>query len=126
MAAIDSSGFKVTLRGDYLENKWHRKRKGWVKLHAIININNFNIMGYSITNEHNNDAKEGIKIIKRIKNKINKLYDDKGYDSRAIYNELKNKAVIPVIRNAVTLSRGSIYRSKAFIFIIMVNYALNG
>jgi len=40
-------------------------------MHAVININNFQIIDYSITNEHNNDAKEGIKIIKRIKNKIN-------------------------------------------------------
>ena len=77
----------------------------------------FKFMDYSITNEPNNDAKEGIKIIKRVKNKINKLYGDKGYDSKAIYNELKNKAVIPVIRNAVTLSRGSIYRPKIARFI---------
>ncbi|WP_084779416.1 IS5 family transposase, partial [Acidiplasma cupricumulans] len=117
LAAIDSSGFKITLRGDYLENKWHRKRKGWLKLHAIININNFNIIDYSITNEHNNDAKEGIKIIKRIKNKIKKLYGDKGYDSKAIYNELEDKAIIPPRKNAVTLSKGSIYRAKITRFI---------
>ena len=49
LAAIDSSGFKVTLRGDYLGNKWHKIRKGWIKLHAVININNFQIMDYSIT-----------------------------------------------------------------------------
>ncbi len=100
-----------------MQNKWHGKRKGWIKLNAVININNFQIIDYSIVNEHNNDAKEGIKIIKRIKNKINKLYGDKGYDSKLIYNELKNKAVIPVIRNAVTLSRGSIYGSKIARFI---------
>ena len=117
LAAIDSSGFKITLRGDYLENKWHGKRKRWVKLHAIININNFNIIDYSITNEHNNDAKEGIKIIKRIKNKIKKLYGDKGYDSKAIYNELEDKAIIPPRKNAVTLSKGSIYRAKITRFI---------
>ena len=117
LSAIDSSGFKITLRGDYLENKWHRKRRGWVKLHAVININNFEIMDYSITNEHNKDAKEGIKIIKRIKNKIRKLYGDKGYGSKAIYNELKNKAIIPPRKNAITLSRGSIYRSKIARFI---------
>ena len=62
LSAIDSSGFKITLMGNYLENKWHRKRKGWVKLHAVININNFGIMDYSITNEHNNDAFDDIMV----------------------------------------------------------------
>ena len=86
LVAIDSSGFKVTLRGNYLENKWHKIRRGWIKLHAFININNFEIIDYSITNEHTNDAKEGIRIVRRIKNKIKKLYGDKGYDSKLIYN----------------------------------------
>ena len=57
-AAIDSSGFKVTLRGDYLGNKWHKIRKGWIKLHDVININNFQIMDYSIKDEHTNDVRE--------------------------------------------------------------------
>ncbi len=105
LAAIDSSGFKITLRGDYLGNKWHKIRRGWIKLHAVINIDNFQIMDYSITDEHTNDAKEGIRIVRRIKNKISKLYGDKGYDSKLIYNELEGKAVIPPRKNAVTLSR---------------------
>ena len=58
LAAIDSSGFKATLSGDYLGNKWHKIRRGWIKLHAVININNFQIMDYSITDEHANDARE--------------------------------------------------------------------
>ena len=49
LAAIDSSGFKVTLGGDYLGNKWRKIRREWIKLHAVININNFQIMDYSIT-----------------------------------------------------------------------------
>ena len=117
LAAIDSSGFKVTLRGDYLGNKWHKIRRGWVKLHAVIDINNFEIIDYSITDEHANDAKEGIKIVRRIKNKIRKLYGDKGYDSKLIYNELDGKAVIPPRRNASTQSRGSTYRAKITRFI---------
>ena len=116
-AAIDSSGFKVTLRGDYLGNKWHKIRRGWIKLHAVIDIGNFQIMDYSITDEHANDAKEGIRIVRRIKNKISKLYGDKGYDSKLIYNELEGKAVIPTRKNAVTLSRGSPYRAKITRFI---------
>ncbi len=49
-----------------------------IKLHAVINIKNFNIIDHSITDEYTNDAMEGINIIRRIKNRINKLYSDKG------------------------------------------------
>ncbi len=76
---------------DYLSNKWHKIRNGWIKLHAVININNFEIMDCSITDEHNNDSNKH-KNYKRIKNKIRKLYADKGYDSKLIYNELKGKS----------------------------------
>ena len=41
----------------------------------------------------------------------------KGYDSKLIYNELQDKAVIPVRRNASTLSRGSPYRARITRFI---------
>jgi len=124
LSAIDSSGFKINLRGDYLGNKWHKKRRGWVKLHVAINIKNFEIMNYSITDEHVNDAREGINIIKNIKNKIRRLYGDKGYDSKAIYNELGDKAVIPPRKNASTLSRGSLYRAKITRFIKRFNEEL--
>ena len=117
LAAIDSSGFKVTLREDYLGNKWHKIRRGWIKLHAVINIDNFQIMDYSITYEYTNDAREGLSLVRRIKNKISKLYGDKGYDSKAIYNELEDKAAIPVRKNASTLSMDSPYRAKIARFI---------
>ena len=51
-------------------------------MHAVININNFQIIDYSITDEHTNDARERIRIVRRIKNKIKKLYGDKGCKAR--------------------------------------------
>lgn len=66
-------------------------------MHAVIDINNCQIMDYSITDEHKNDSKEGIRIVRRIKNKIKELYGDKGYDSKTIYNKLEDKAVIPQV-----------------------------
>ena len=74
-----------------------------MKLHAVINIKNFEIMDYSITDEHVNDAKEGISIVKRVKNRISRLFGDKDYNSKAIYNELEDKELIPVRKNASTL-----------------------
>ena len=33
---IDSSGFKITERGDWLSSKWNMERKGWIKMHVAI------------------------------------------------------------------------------------------
>jgi hypothetical protein len=42
-AIIDSSGFKVTERGDWLSTKWKGKRKGWIKMHIAIDGDSMNI-----------------------------------------------------------------------------------
>jgi hypothetical protein len=31
---IDSSGFKLTQRGDWLSTKWKAGRKGWLEMHG--------------------------------------------------------------------------------------------
>ncbi|WP_276929993.1 transposase, partial [Ferroplasma acidiphilum] len=54
---IDSTGYKITIRGDYLRHKWHKKRKGWLKLHVIISMKDVNILSFTITDEHTHDSK---------------------------------------------------------------------
>ncbi len=68
-------------------------------------------MDYSITDEHVNDAKEGINIIKGIKNRVSRLFWDKGHDSKAIYNEIEESSNA-LGKNASTISRGLFYRAK--------------
>ena len=68
--AIDSTGFKVTIRGDYLGTKWKKPRKGWSKLHAVISINDVSVLSFAITDEHVHDAKEGRKILENLRGKI--------------------------------------------------------
>ena len=54
--AIDSTGFKTTIRGDWLSDKWGKKRKGWIKLHASVDINHVNAQKIAITSAHKHDA----------------------------------------------------------------------
>ena len=110
--AIDSTGFKITIRGDYLGNKWNRRRKGWIKLHVIVDVNNIRALTFSITDEHIHDSREALNLVNRIRDKISKLYGDKAYDSRSIYNSLNGKSIIPTRKNSSTLSRGSPYRAR--------------
>jgi len=110
--AIDSTGFKITIRGDYLGNKWNRRRKGWMKLHVIVDVNNIRVLTFSITDEHVHDSIEALNLVNRMRDKISKLCGYKAHDSRSIYNSLNGKAIIPTRKNSSTLSRGSPYRAR--------------
>ena len=110
--AIDSTGFKITIRGDYLGTKWKKPRKGWSKLHAVISINDVSALSFAITDEHVHDAREGRKILENIRGKIKRIFGDKGYDPKAIFNEFDSNTVIPPRRNASSQSGGSPARAS--------------
>ena len=110
--AIDSTGFKITIRGDYLGSKWKKPRKGWSKLHAVISINDVSAMSFLITDDHVHDAKAGKELLKSVKERIKSIFADKGYDSKAIYNSFGENTIIPPRRNASTRSRGSPARAR--------------
>ncbi len=76
--AIDSTGFKITIRADYLGNKWNRKRKGWMKLHAVISIHGVSVLSLAITDDHVHDAKAGREIFESIKSRILRIFGDRG------------------------------------------------
>ena len=114
---IDSTGYKITIRGDYLGHKWHKKRKGWLKLHVIISLKDVNVLSFTITDEHTHDSKAARKLLSKMKNNILRIFGDRGYDSKYIYNMFGYNAVIPPRKNASTKSRGSSTRAKIVRFI---------
>ncbi len=58
------------------------------------------------------DAKAGRKILKSIKDRIGKIFGDKGYDSKRIFNDFGSRTIIPPRKNASSQSRGSPSRAK--------------
>ena len=50
--AIDSTGFKTTIRGDCMSNKWAKKRKGWIKLHCPEDLERIMASPVSVTNKN--------------------------------------------------------------------------
>ena len=110
--AVDSTGFKITIRGDYLGSKWNRTRRGWSKLHALISINDVSVLSFAITDEYVHDAKIGKELLKSVKEMIKRIFADRGYGSEAIINEFDENTVIPARKNASSRSRGSHLRSK--------------
>ena len=55
----DSTGFKIAIRGDYLDTKWNRKRRGCSKLNAVISINDVSAIAFTITDDHVHDSRVG-------------------------------------------------------------------
>ena len=69
-------------------------------------------MSFLITDDHVHDAKAGKELLKSVKERIKRIFGDKGYDSKAIYNTFGENTAIPPRRNASTRSRGSPARAK--------------
>ena len=109
---IDSTGYKITIRWDYLRHKWHKKRKGWIKLHVVISLKDITVLSFTITDEHTHDSKAARVLLNNMKNNILRIFGDRGYDSKYIYNMFGYNAVIPPRKNASTKSRGSPARAR--------------
>ena len=112
---IDSSGFKITERGDWLSTKWKGKRNGWIKMHVAIDSETMNVVSLTVTDEHRSDTKEFMKVLNPIVHKTDMVYGDGGYDSRNIFNYLHGRGIRTVIKprkNSSTKARGSPSRAK--------------
>ena len=51
-------------------------------------------MSFAITDEHVHDARMGRKILENIKGRIKRIFGDKGYDSKSIYNMFGDDAIV--------------------------------
>ena len=84
--AIDSTGIKAFNRG--IRQK-RVVRRGWVKLHITCDIDNHLIISVQVTDEHDSDGKEFGKLVDGAKDtvgRINRVFGDSAYDSRANFN----------------------------------------
>ena len=63
----DSTGFNITIRGDYLGHKWNRKWKGWIKLQAVISVNDVSVIFIAITDHPVSESKTGRKLLESVK-----------------------------------------------------------
>ena len=94
---IDSSGFKITQRGDWLSTKWPHRRKGWIKMHIAIDAERMNVVSLTITDLYTPDTKEFRKLLCPVVGKTSQVYGDGAYDSRKNFQYLFNKGIVAVI-----------------------------
>lgn len=55
--AVDYTGIKVTNRGEWIHDKWNKERKGFIKIHIVVDIKTKHIVSMKVTKEDISDNK---------------------------------------------------------------------
>ncbi|WP_052322780.1 IS5-like element ISMeco1 family transposase [Methanocella conradii] len=115
--AVDSTGIRVTNRGEWMREKWNNHR-GWIKVHLSVDVESKQILGLEITNEEVGDADMFPSLLEQSKANskgVIKVLADGAYDDRHAFNLLKKGGIESGIKtrsNASTKSHGSLYRAQ--------------
>jgi hypothetical protein len=118
VAAVDAAGMKITARGEWMREKW-KVRRGWVKVHAMVDVSTGKVLSYCVTTEETADSKMLLALVDDAVSRghaLDRVYMDGAYDSRAIWNGLKERGmemVTNIRRNASTRSLGCPQRAAA-------------
>ena len=99
--AIDSTGIKISNRGEWIRHKWNVKR-GYLKIHLAVDIKKKRILSLQVTSEKVHDSKVLPKLVDDITLKQNKEIDtaimDGSYDSNKNFQLLSFKGIKPAIK----------------------------
>ena len=118
--AIDSTGIKVTNRGQWMREKWNVRKKGYLKIHIAVDVKTKEILSMKVTDEHVHDGKALHGLIDGIiksdrKLTVGKLFADGAYDSNDIFRYLSDNGILPCVKvrkNArVRWKKGNILRN---------------
>ncbi len=101
--AVDSTGIKVTNRGQWMNKKWNiRTKKGYLKIHVAIDIKSKKILSMEVTDEHVHDGKVlpilVDDLVKSNEWKLDKLLADGAYDSNDTFRCLLENGITPCIK----------------------------
>jgi len=115
--AIDSTGIKVTNRGQWMNKKWNtRIKKGYLKIHVAVDIKSKKILSMEITDEHVHDKRMlptlVDELVKSNEYIIDKFLADGAYDSNDTFRYLSENGIIPCIK----VRKNSRVRKTAHIF----------
>ena len=126
--AVDSTGIKVTNRGEWIRDKW-KERRGFIKIHVAVNVKTKQILSMEVTKEDVADGKMLKPLVHDVttsaasfpyakENRIIEVIADGTYDSKDNFrylDELKIKPVIKVRKNSSTNANGCIPRKRVVI-----------
>jgi len=126
IVSIDSTGIKVTNRGQWMSEKWNKQNKrGYLKIHVAVDIKTKEILALEVTDEKIHDGKMLRKLVNHVldssnsrgprKIKIKSVLADGAYDSNTNFRYLEEKGIKPGImvrKNSVVSPRNYRLRNK--------------
>ena len=123
--AVDSTGIKVTNRGQWMSDKWNtqNKKKGYLKIHVVVNIKTREILALEVTDERVHDGKVMDKLLKHVLKsnnkgsaiKIKSVLADGAYDSNESFKCLEENKIQPGIKvrkNSIISAKNASSRNK--------------
>ena len=101
LIAIDSTGIKLSNRGEWIRHRWNVKR-GYLKIHVAVDIKKKRVLSLTVTSEQIHDGKVLPELIDDITIKQNKVIEtaimDGSYDSNKNFQLLSFKGIKPAIK----------------------------
>lgn len=124
---VDASGLTISKKGDYIEEKWIREKKEFVKLHIAVDEKSKKVISFRITKGNVHDTKKFGPLVKESakRHHIDKVYGDKAYDNRKNFNILDDMNAEPAIsirKNASTRSKGCPLRRDEVFLVKKLGY----
>jgi transposase len=117
--AVDSSGIKVSNRGEWIRKKWKVKR-GFIKVHIAVDTKTKQILAIEVTREDVGDGRMFGRLVKNSSNvaDVNRVIGDGAYDSKTNFlkaSKMDIDALIRVRKNASLRARGCMPRKLAVV-----------
>jgi len=118
--SVDSTGIKVTNRGEWMREKW-KVQRGWIKVHAMIDVETNQFLGLEITDEMVPDDRLFVPLLDQVQqhcgkeHPVHRVLGDGAYDGNALFNALEHWGILAGIKtrtDAATHSTGSPYRAE--------------
>ena len=103
VVAVDSTGIKVTNRGDWMREKHGKQRRGWLKVHVAVDVESKKLLSLEVTEEDTSDSEVLRPLLKDIN--IEEALLDGAYDTIDAFEFMKSKGIdcpgIKIRENAV-------------------------
>lgn len=94
MLAIDSTGIKVTERGEWMRDHWHRRR-GFIKAHVAVDTATSTVAAVVVSDERSHDRRYLKPLVEQaastLPGRIVREHADGAYDSRENFGLLASK-----------------------------------
>jgi len=106
VVAIDSTGIKVTNRGQWMKEKWNVRTKGYLKIHIAVDVKTKKILSIKVTDAHIHDSKALPELVDNIiksedmstTTTLGKLFGDGAYEGNDIFRYLGDNGILPCIK----------------------------